>query len=458
MIRWLVGSLLLQSVAIADGAFPDSMQILLPLDRPHEIILATNFGLVISHDDGTRWRWICEEAIGPLATLYQVGPPPEDTLLAPAASGLHLSRNDACTWSPAQGGLAGAQVIDAFPDATDAKHLFALGILRSDGGTAPIRLFESHDAGLTFEAPLFSAPVGSFFGGVESARTDPKIVYLTRYAFLPTEDPRTYLLRSDDSGAHFESFDETAAVGARSLRIAAIDPEDAKTIYLRVVGPTGQDDFALSRDGGKTVQATLTLPGLMSAFLRRSDKALLVGSRQGGGFISTDGGKTFLPWMGAPHLRALGERNGLVYAAADNFADGFSVGVSSDGGAHFIPKLRFHEIQGPLDCVKNTCAAAWQKQAALFGIDTGSDAGQSIPPSPGCGCSLGQHGRPPLWCLLLGMLLLIRRPISRIGCDRQRPRRTALRRLTESSPSPVAQAALAHRQPTPRGGLSWSVL
>ncbi len=30
--------------ARADGAFPDSMALFLPADRPHELVLATNFG------------------------------------------------------------------------------------------------------------------------------------------------------------------------------------------------------------------------------------------------------------------------------------------------------------------------------------------------------------------------------------------------------------------------------
>ena len=44
----------------ADGAFPDSMQIFVPADHPHRIILATNFGLIISEDDGATWEWTCE--------------------------------------------------------------------------------------------------------------------------------------------------------------------------------------------------------------------------------------------------------------------------------------------------------------------------------------------------------------------------------------------------------------
>ena len=46
--------------ARADGAFPTPEAVLVPADRPQEIILATNFGLVISEDAGQTWSWSCE--------------------------------------------------------------------------------------------------------------------------------------------------------------------------------------------------------------------------------------------------------------------------------------------------------------------------------------------------------------------------------------------------------------
>ena len=72
----LVGSCLFCQPATADGAFPDSLSVLVPAGHPHEIVLATNFGPLISEDDGATWSWVCEQAIALLVSLYQVGPPP----------------------------------------------------------------------------------------------------------------------------------------------------------------------------------------------------------------------------------------------------------------------------------------------------------------------------------------------------------------------------------------------
>ena len=57
--------------ASADGAFPDSMQIFVPADAPHRIILATNFGLITSDDDGATWEWSCEPRNDDNTILYQ---------------------------------------------------------------------------------------------------------------------------------------------------------------------------------------------------------------------------------------------------------------------------------------------------------------------------------------------------------------------------------------------------
>ena len=46
--------------ALGDGAFPDELSVYLPVNAPHRIMLGTNFGLVMSEDDGQNWRYVCE--------------------------------------------------------------------------------------------------------------------------------------------------------------------------------------------------------------------------------------------------------------------------------------------------------------------------------------------------------------------------------------------------------------
>src|ERR1044071_3801977 len=102
--------------AAGNGAFPDSSAILLPADRPDEIVLATNFGLIVSEDDGLTWSWTCEQAASVSASLYQVGPPAQDRVYAVSTAGLIFSDDGSCSWTRAQGLLASAYATDAFPD------------------------------------------------------------------------------------------------------------------------------------------------------------------------------------------------------------------------------------------------------------------------------------------------------------------------------------------------------
>src|SRR5437868_2773906 len=105
--RLLVAAVALApAAAFADGAFPDSMSIFLPPARPHEILVATTFGLLVSSDDGHRWELICEESItnfGETITQYQMGPPPASPLYAVSSDQLVASADSGCTWTAATG-------------------------------------------------------------------------------------------------------------------------------------------------------------------------------------------------------------------------------------------------------------------------------------------------------------------------------------------------------------------
>src|SRR6266404_2674328 len=61
--------------ARADGAFPDSMSLFLPADRPQRMVVGANFGLIVSDDDGASWYFVCEQAIAANVSAYQMSAP-----------------------------------------------------------------------------------------------------------------------------------------------------------------------------------------------------------------------------------------------------------------------------------------------------------------------------------------------------------------------------------------------
>jgi hypothetical protein len=397
----LVAALLVGPLpAKADGAFPDALTVLLPPDAPHRIVVSTNFGLLLSEDDGATWRWACEQAIGNLANQYQLGPAPADRLFAISVDGLSVSSDGACSWTVAAG-LDGGRALDVFADPSDARHVLALASLPADGGQSQSALFESRDGAASFGSRLYLAPDGALLTGVEIARASPSTIYLT--GFTAGVDPattRSFIGRSHDGGATFQITDQSATVGTRALGIAAVDPSDPATLYLRGAGQVeARDALVISTDGGASAHIALQLDTRMSGFLRRADGTLLVATRDGQLFTSADAGATFVPSTGV-HFRGLAERGGVLYAAADFVVDGFGLALSRDGGATWQPTLAFSQIAGPLTCapIANACAAPWLTLQGLLGGGGGpvdaATRGRAATPSGGCGCTLAPRPLP----------------------------------------------------------------
>lgn len=435
----LLAALLAPRASRADGAFPDSFGLFAPPGG--RLVLSTTFGLIVSDPDGARWGWICEAVTGTNAFLYQAGP--SGTLYASSPEGLKWSAPDACGWTPAGGTLAGASVVDVFPDPTDALRVLALARPRNpDQSFGPPGLYASADGGKTFGPALFVAPASTGLTGVEVARSDPRTVYLTMVEGSASFHP--YIVRSRDGGASWDSpLDAQPALGSRYIRLAGVDPADANRLYLRVTdlnAPDNPDTLAISDDGGASFRfptaadgGPLRLQYQMTAFLRRADGSLLIGVANPEAtdtlFVSTDAGHTFRPIPGAPHVRALAERDGMLFVAADNYNDHAAIARSSDGGNTWQPVVRFDQLCGPLPCgdIPAACAADWETARLTVGIPDNTcgdapDAGHAPPPvKQGCHCDAA--GGAELACG--GVLLLaLRRRRRREGARRAAPSQT----------------------------------
>jgi MYXO-CTERM domain-containing protein len=429
------------TTARADGAFPDEMQIFLPPDQPHRIIVTTTFGILDSTDDGATWRWVCEQAVTSALTaqLYQVGPPPDHVIYASVSTALTMSRDDACSFSVAGGVLDHAHTVDVFADPTPgSKRVLVLATPLGDGGPVPSGVFRSTDAGQSWEPnSLFTDDMGGILNGVEISASNPQTIYLTMKRVQPL---RPFLVRSTDGGTTWTTIDLSSVASGLEVRMIGVDSQDANKVYLRAIDPINGDHLIITTDGGGSFRLAMTVYGpyvlpdaatgvggaSMTAFLRRTDGTMLVGSRVAGGWISTDGGMTFSKWTGAPHTRALGERAGQLFACGDNWLDQFVVGVSSDGGATWRPLLRFDQICGPKQCtnVQAVCATPWNDLVTLFEIPP-TVCGQAAPDGGtgsgggggGCGCSVG--GRTMAGWAVLAALVAI--AVSRISARRRRP-------------------------------------
>ena len=208
------------------------------------------------------------------------------------------------------------------------------------------------------------------------------------------------LVRSTDSGQTWGAPVNLPKVNGviPQARILAIDADDPDTVYLRLLAPP-YDAIEIISGGGSTVPATpaLTITGVFAAFARGSDKTLYAGTPDSKLYIRPPGG-TFpqTPIPGA-RFRCLGERLGTsnLYACADMFNDGYSVGLSTNAGQSFQKVMRLPDLQGPLTCpqVQAACAAHWARIQNVFaspdgGTPDAGTGGAGPPPAKGSCASI----------------------------------------------------------------------
>ena len=433
----------------ANGAFPDGEQMLFPRSHPDHMFVATNFGLVLSEDGGESWQWVCESPfiLTALAHLYQLGAGMR--VFAVSTAGLVHSDDAGCTWTPG-GGLEGLIATDAFVDFRDPTRVFALAQTPQGIHTA----YASDDSGETFGALLYTGRIDEVLTGIESATSDPQIVYLASYMLVGDGERVVRFQRSMDGGSSWESTALTDQL-AGTMRIIQVDPEDPAHVFMRLTTPDLDDQLIVTEDGGATYRTLLDRPGSMRAFLRRSDGSYLATWEAAAiveAFRSEDGGDSFEPWPLAIRARAFTERDGRLYALGSESFDGHALFVSGDDGATWEPVMRYADMTGPKACLVEHCGPACVEYAdmKLWPVqicpapppEVESDAGAAvdagaprpriptanITPASGCGVSTAARRGFDAGHLLSGLLFALVAG----RCRRSRPGRA--RRLSSMHP------------------------
>ena len=351
--------------ARADGAFPDSLSVLVPADRPHHIALATNFGLVSSNDDGATWTWVCEGPLTNCSNLYSVSAPPADRLYALSADSLVFSDDDACDWSVSSGAVAGGGVVDAFPLAQDPTRVLAVVSPNGVGTQTTYTVVASSDGGATFGQVIYTAASGDTVTGVEASRTAADTIYLT-LASAKGFSPELAL--TTDGGTTWRTVDLSPQLDQSGIRLIGVDRTNPARVFLRV-SLTEAEALGVFDATTDTLTLPLMFPGgLMTAFVQTAEGPLVAAGRLAAGSSvhrSLDGGATWQALDGAPNLRALAERDGTLFAAADDMADGYALGVSTDLGVTFTALMKFSDVGSIAPCVRAACQDVCKNEVAL---------------------------------------------------------------------------------------------
>lgn len=380
--------LLAAGSARADGAFPDSLGLMLPLSKPDHLVLSTNFGVLVSTDNGANWHLVCETVSGRYAWLFQMGPAPAHRLYSMSLDGLLFSDDFGCSWTRSVDSPPSRPVSDVYPDPSDPGRVLIWSNLTLDGGAVTGALYESSNGGLNFGPASLTLAPNQAATGVEISVKDPNVAYATWHE----RGKQPFLGRTVNGGDGWTVMDLTSSLGEVIPRILLVDPQEPGKVYLRLSG-LGVDSLGIVEDGGQSARVALQLDTRMTAFLRRPDGGLIVSTGDGRSWRSAaDGG--FESWGPTLRFRALNQRGNVIFAGTDDVADNFAVARSDDDGKSWTPLLKFDQIRGIKACgdLANSCQQDWISVKQQFGIYESADGGTLADGGSGGGAGGGTGG------------------------------------------------------------------
>jgi photosystem II stability/assembly factor-like uncharacterized protein len=338
-----------------------------PDDSAHWLLRAT-FGLLESHDAGSSWAWICEDAVGFMGGDPALGVLRGGGLLAGYYGAVSVSADQGCGWSSLSMDVAHRYVIDATLDLGDPTRSWIL--TASAEASRHVNLLAVGSAGTILE----TLDVGQGFvpSTVEVAPSNSERIYVT--GFIAGDS--ALVLRSDDRGQSWQTF-RVQPYGALPLYISAIDPNEPDRIYARVddtvpasLTETGSDTapadhLLLSTDAGET-WTTIFSPNtdLLGFALSPDGSRVAAGGPGAGVYVASATALDFQPAPGNVQvLRCLRWTAQGLFACGQEPEDGWTIASSKDEAQTFTPLWHLRDLK-PLECGAATttgtaCPVLW---------------------------------------------------------------------------------------------------
>ncbi len=467
-----VSAALSTRAAAANGRYPASTQVVFSTDStdPDLVVVRATYGLLVSRDGGGTWRWVCEDALGiPSVSVEDpsIALTANDALLVGLFEGLEVSQDASngvahalgCNFACVAGPLAGQSIVDlaGIPSALHSAFALSSTYVFDDAGdnaTLDTRVWQTPDDGVHWSQVGGPFDPGVAVTTLDVAASDPERVYVSGTRGLGAGRTASLFVSTDGGGTWAERplpFDPATEV---SVYIGAIDPRDADRVYVR---SSGVSRLFVTSDAGRSFQVPLALTGQMLGFAIAVDGTeVYAGSVEDGLLVAAaasgpDGGLAFRK-TSSIHVQCLATRGSELWACSDA-ASGFSVGVSTDDGAWFAPKLQQDGLSSPIACAPSAlgpfaCGASANAsqcsgetfEAVCMAIGgCGPDAGPSDAGDP-LGTTEGEDANPAGAPRLTGDASTLRSPAAGCGC-RMAPGRDAT-----AAGTPCAVVALALRR------------
>jgi hypothetical protein len=174
--------------ASANGRLPTTSSITFRQGHESDIAVGLTFGLLMSHDGGTTWTWMCEDAVGYSGEYdphYAFSP--SGALFATTHDELKVVR-DSCTFTAANPAIPTETFASTDALAGDHSVYYAAAEAPDDshGVAGDYKIYKSNADGTQF-APTAAQPAGqvSWWQSLEAAPSDARVLYLTGYVFTP---------------------------------------------------------------------------------------------------------------------------------------------------------------------------------------------------------------------------------------------------------------------------------
>ncbi len=430
--------------AAAHGRLPATNGITFDRADDAHLVVRTTFGLLVSNDAGATFRWVCPDALGDavagrllLTEDPAVAITEDGTIVAGFVAGIAHDSGGGCAFEESAGDLA--VIVDVAIDPDDASRVYAL----TGRGGAPNGLYASDDHGRAFTA--IDADVDEVvFNSLAISRTVGERIYL---AGAPDGSlTEAFVYASRDRGRSFDKMPFALDADAQGVHLLGVDPSAPEIVYARIDGLVldetlgssrkADDRLARSDDGGATWTTVLTMRSIFGFATDERDSGTVWAGGDGGLYRSTDRGVTFTQVDRFLSVRCLAHRADALYVCADEFADGYSIGRSTNDGTSFSPLLSFRDVKGIVECAdepsptRSSCercvsdlvndlmldtsiAIADAGSCVLDGGPDGGDAGDAglmgDPSGGGCDCGVAARQRSPGWLFMLVALLALTR-------------------------------------------------
>jgi uncharacterized membrane protein YgcG len=351
------------ATARANGRYPVAGLVVPDPTDAARVVVRTTYGIVSTHDRGATWGWICERAVGyglgnedPM-----VGITKGSAMLVGVFDGLAVSRDRGCQWDFVAGALTERYAADLSVERGDPSHAIVLVSNATMGDLFSTKVFESIDDARTWTQAGVDLPAQFLGLTLDAAPSDPRRIYVSgRYGAPGYEG---VIERSDDRGKTWTKLPIPGSNDMNLPYIAGIDPKNAAVVYVRLYGD-GVDTLLVSKDAGASFTKAFTGASLLGFALSPDGATVAVGGDKDG-LWTADASALAFTQVSTLDVRCLAWNDQGLFACADEGRSGFSVGLSTNGGKTFVPFMKRDNICDVLACgdktsTAKTCPALWQ--------------------------------------------------------------------------------------------------